>query len=200
MQDNSHVDEVVLWAPENFSMVENGIYRSGFPRTKNCAFLRNLGLKSVISLVPEDYPEALLEYYSQVGIKLISLGLEGNKYPFKSIDVTNFKNVLRAIIDPNNQPCLIHCNKGKHRTGCVVACLRSLRGWAFSSVSAEYLLFSGSRSRLEDQIFIEELDLNDFKDFIHTSSNNSSSNGISNSHVNETIEATTANTTTTAHD
>lgn len=30
-------------APENFSMVENGVYRSAFPRSKNISFLRSLG-------------------------------------------------------------------------------------------------------------------------------------------------------------
>ncbi len=40
-----------LISPENFSMVEPGIYRSAFPRTKNLPFLKTLGLKSVIPLV-----------------------------------------------------------------------------------------------------------------------------------------------------
>lgn len=40
-----------LLAPENFSMVTRGIYRSAFPRSKNLIFLKRLGLKTVIPLV-----------------------------------------------------------------------------------------------------------------------------------------------------
>jgi tyrosine-protein phosphatase SIW14 len=49
-------DVVELLPPQNFAMVESGVYRSSFPRTKNCSFLRSLNLKTVISLVPEEYP------------------------------------------------------------------------------------------------------------------------------------------------
>ena len=48
---NREEEEIILLAPENFAMVENGIYRSAFPRSKNIEFLRKLKLKSVISLV-----------------------------------------------------------------------------------------------------------------------------------------------------
>jgi len=151
----SHEEEVELLAPENFSMVENGCYRSAFPRTKNCGFVDRLGLKCVISLVPEDYPAAVQEFYVRAGIRLVPTGLDGNKYPFKEINMAQFHNTICFLLNPANRPCLIHCNKGKHRTGCVVACLRLLRGWALSAAYAEYLAFAGSKARLEDQVFIE---------------------------------------------
>ena len=88
-------------------------------------------------------------------------GLDGNKWPFKQIDVKDFQKVIRFILDPNNRPLLVHCNKGKHRTGCVVACLRKVRGWSLSSIFAEYLMFSDPKSRLEDQRFIESFELDD---------------------------------------
>ena len=43
-------EEILFIAPENFSMVEDGVYRSAFPRSKNMAFLDKLGLRSVLSL------------------------------------------------------------------------------------------------------------------------------------------------------
>ena len=154
------VNETLL-APENYSMVEPGVYRSAFPRTKHCKFLADLNLTSVVPLVPEDYPDAMSSFYTKSGIKLCPHGLDGNKWPFKQIDVKDFQKVIWFILDPNNRPLLVHCNKGKHRTGCVVACLRKVRGWSLSSIFAEYLMFSDPKSRLEDQRFIESFELDD---------------------------------------
>ena len=75
-----------LLAPENFSMVEKGVYRSAFPRSKNIPFLRSLRLRAVVALIPEDYPVHMTDFYEQYGVKLISHGLDGNKWPFKEID------------------------------------------------------------------------------------------------------------------
>ena len=58
-------------------MVETGVYRSSFPRTRNIAFMKRLGLKSVVSLVPEDYPSGMLDFYNSAGITLLSHGLGG---------------------------------------------------------------------------------------------------------------------------
>ena len=157
-QDSYSVEEDLL-APENFSLVEDGVYRSAFPRTKHCKFLANLNLKHVVPLVPEDYPEAMCSFYEKAGITLQCAGLDGNKWPFKGIDLEEFRGVIRFILDPANRPLLIHCNKGKHRTGCVIACLRKARGWALSSIFAEYLMFSHPKSRIEDQRFIESFEI-----------------------------------------
>jgi tyrosine-protein phosphatase SIW14 len=142
-------------APDNFACVENGVYRSSFPRTKNCLFLQKLGLKSVVSLVPEDYPKSMADFYDANGIALISHGLEGNKWPFKGIDLFALNTVLIDILNPENRPLLIHCNKGKHRTGTVVGCLRKYRGWTLSTIYSEYILFAIPKVRCEDQMMIE---------------------------------------------
>lgn len=44
--DNS--DEELLNPPLNFAMVDNGIYRSGFPDPTNFPFLQTLGLRSIM--------------------------------------------------------------------------------------------------------------------------------------------------------
>jgi tyrosine-protein phosphatase SIW14 len=38
------------------------VYRSAFPRSKNIPFLRSLGLRSVVALIPEDYPVHMTGY------------------------------------------------------------------------------------------------------------------------------------------
>lgn len=159
-------DDEDLLAPENFAMVEPGVYRSSFPRSKNMGFLKTLRLKSVVALIPEDYPVHMVEFYKQCNVTLIAHGLDGNKWPFKEIDELDFKKVLRDVIDPSNRPLLIHCNKGKHRTGSVVGCLRKLRGWAMSSIAAEYLMMAAPKTRLEDQRYIEAFDVGEFNEYL----------------------------------
>ncbi|KAI3969699.1 hypothetical protein MKX01_020260, partial [Papaver californicum] len=39
--------EELFVPPLNFSMVDNGIFRSGFPHTSNFSFLQTLGLRSI---------------------------------------------------------------------------------------------------------------------------------------------------------
>ena len=155
------IDDDHLLAPDNFSMVEEGVYRSAFPRTKHSKFIRNLNLKSVVPLVPEGYPEAMSSFYEKCNIQLLPHGLDGNKWPFKEINILDFRRIMHLILDPTNRPLLIHCNKGKHRTGCVVACLRKIRGWSLSAIFAEYLMFADPKARTEDQRFIEVFELED---------------------------------------
>ncbi|KUF95785.1 Cysteine protease [Phytophthora nicotianae] len=69
-----------LIPPENFAMIEKGLYRSGFPKKKNFAFLKkSLQLKSILTLVLEDYPLANTEFNKMHGIKLLQFGVPGNK-------------------------------------------------------------------------------------------------------------------------
>jgi protein tyrosine/serine phosphatase len=40
-----------------------------------------------------------------------------------------FERALCEVMDIRNHPLLIHCNKGKHRTGCLVGCFRKIQQW-----------------------------------------------------------------------
>jgi tyrosine-protein phosphatase SIW14 len=66
-------------------------------------------------------------------------------------------SALSVVLDAVNHPVLVHCNKGTHRTGCVVACLRKHQRWSLTSIFAEYRRFAGTRVRVLDQQFIELL-------------------------------------------
>lgn len=59
------------------------------------------------------------------------------------------------LLDVRNHPLLIHCNKGKHRTGCLVGCLRKVQRWSLTSIFDEYRRFAGNKVRILDQQFIE---------------------------------------------
>lgn len=148
-------DEELLIPPDNFAMVEPGIYRSGFPGKKNFAFLRTLGLRSVLYLCPEDYPEANLAFFTQQHVQLMQYGVAGNKEPNIEMPYDLISESLVFVLDTRNHPVLIHCNKGKHRTGCMVGVLRRALGWNLASVFEEYRLFSRPKERLMDQQWIE---------------------------------------------
>ncbi|KAK9226087.1 hypothetical protein WN943_011134 [Citrus x changshan-huyou] len=156
-------DEVTLIPPLNFSMVDNGIFRSGFPDSANFSFLQTLRLRSIIYLCPEPYPEANTEFLKSNGIKLFQFAIEGHKEPFVNIPEDMIREALKVLLDVRNHPVLIHCKRGKHRTGCLVGCLRKLQKWCLSSVFDEYQRFAAAKARVSDQRFMELFDISSLK-------------------------------------
>ena len=149
--------------PLNFAMVDDGIFRSGFPAAANFRFLKSLNLRSIVYLCPEPYPETNAEFLAKNGIKLHQFGIEGRKEPFVNIPDDKIREALKVVLDVKNQPLLIHCKRGKHRTGCVVGCLRKLQKWCLSSVFDEYQRFAAAKARSTDQRFMELFDISSLK-------------------------------------
>lgn len=141
--------------PENFAPVINHIYRSSFPQIQSFSFLRSLKLKSILCLIPEEYPEMHKEFFEEEGIKLFQMGMSGNKEPFVKIPHDLVTEAVKVVLDPKNQPILIHCNRGKHRTGCVVGVIRRLQRWLLTIIFDEYRKFAAPKERPMDQQFIE---------------------------------------------
>ncbi|KAF0539414.1 putative Acetylcholinesterase [Gigaspora margarita] len=113
-----------------------------FSKEKEVCFLKKTRLEK--TLILEEYPEQNRKFLEANNIKLMQFGIAGNKEPF--------------VQNQRNHPILIHCNKGKHRTGCLVGCLRKLQRWTHTSIFDEYRRFSCPKSRLMDQQFIELFD------------------------------------------
>ncbi|KAJ2493695.1 tyrosine-protein phosphatase siw14 [Coemansia sp. RSA 2050] len=145
--------------PENFAMVCPYIYRSGMPKKRNYPFLKKLKLKSILTLILEEYPHQNQTFLSNNGIRLFQFGVAGNKEPFADIPEDVMCEALVTLMDRRNHPILIHCNKGKHRTGCLVGCLRKLQEWSNTSIFDEYRRYSAPKSRPMDQQFIELFDV-----------------------------------------
>ncbi|CAN0914376.1 Tyrosine-protein phosphatase DSP1 [Linum grandiflorum] len=155
--------ELNLLPPLNFAMVDNGIFRSGFPNSTNFSFVQTLGLRSIICMCPEPYPEANMEFLKENGIRLFQFGIEGYKEPFVNIPDDMIREALRVVLDVKNHPILIHCKRGKHRTGCVVGCMRKLQKWCLSSIFDEYQRFAAAKARVSDQRFMELFDVSTLK-------------------------------------
>lgn len=136
------IDKEVI-PPENFSHVVGEIYRSSFPRSENFSFLHErLKLTSILVLIPEEYPQENLNFLNLTGIKLFQVGMSGNKEPFVNIPSDLLTKALEIVLNPANQPILIHCNRGKHRTGCLIGCIRKLQNWSLTMIFDEYRRFA----------------------------------------------------------
>lgn len=163
---NHHLSQdLPLTPPENFALVINNIYRSSFPQPQNFPFLQRLKLKSILCLIPEEYPEEHREFFHQQNIQLFQLGMSGNKEPFVIISHELITEALKIILDPKNQPVLIHCNRGKHRTGCLVGVLRRLQQWSLTIIFDEYRKFAAPKERPMDQQFIELYNEDDIRKY-----------------------------------
>ncbi|KAH3901254.1 putative tyrosine protein phosphatase SIW14 SCDLUD_002743 [Saccharomycodes ludwigii] len=150
----------IVYPPENFSHVVGDIYRSSYPRLENVLFLaKHLKLKSILVLIPEDYPQELLTQIEKYNIKIFQVGMSGNKEPFVNIPNDLLTKALEIVINPENHPILIHCNRGKHRTGCIVGCIRKLQNWSLTMIFDEYRRFAFPKARALDQQFIEMYDI-----------------------------------------
>ncbi|XP_071711188.1 inositol diphosphatase DSP3-like [Rutidosis leptorrhynchoides] len=163
----SGVGEIIV-PPINFANVEDRIYRCGFPQPSNFSFLQTLQLKSVIYLCPEPYPKENLQFLKEQNIRLFQFGIDGTKEP--SVDVLRniITEALTLLIDVRIHPVLIHCKRGKHRTGCVVGSLRKLQNWCLSSVLEEYKLYAGVKSRETDLKFLENYDVTYLRQCLET--------------------------------
>jgi tyrosine-protein phosphatase SIW14 len=107
-------------------MVDRGIYRSEYPKHKHVAFLKRLGIKHILYLCQESYPETLEKELNSIGVDILPFGVEGNKEPCSEIPADVFTAALRVMLDPTHHPILVHCNKGKHRTGSLIGCFRKV--------------------------------------------------------------------------
>ncbi|OKO95719.1 hypothetical protein PENSUB_11231 [Penicillium subrubescens] len=54
--------------------------------------------------------------------------------------------IMDALMDKMSHPIIVHCNQGKHRTGCMIACFRKLQGWAAMPFSMSTEALQGRRS------------------------------------------------------
>ncbi|KEY70344.1 hypothetical protein S7711_06818 [Stachybotrys chartarum IBT 7711] len=141
--------------PLNFGIVVPGIYRSSYPTPEDFGFLGNLRLKTIVTLVKKDEPDHELgTFVLKNGIRQVVFNIKGTKK--ETIPVETMKAILRLVGDQRNHPLLMHCNHGKHRTGCVVAAMRKVSGWNLRKALDEYESYAAPKIRECDVAFITE--------------------------------------------
>lgn len=159
------VDPTLVEQPINFAQVDAGLYRSSFPRPSNYKFLDSLRLKTILCLVDDEpLPAQYIEWTRRSGINLVQIGMPGHKEAFRDgIPYELVGEALRLVVNRDHFPLLIHCNRGKHRTGTVVACMRKLKGWHTTRALDEYSRFSHPKERTTDQEFIAAFEVNELR-------------------------------------
>lgn len=169
-----------LVPPLNFAIVEPGIYRSGFPNKRNFEYLKRLDLKSVIYLCSDDLLPENVTFLNDNNINFIHIKSKGNKEPFVRINSKDIQLGLSYILDTRNHPILIHCNRGCHRVGCLIGCLRKLQQWSMPSIFEEYRRFASETIHIADQESIEVFNINPMLQSLKSKNNdnNENENGI----------------------
>ncbi|OAD69530.1 hypothetical protein PHYBLDRAFT_135671, partial [Phycomyces blakesleeanus NRRL 1555(-)] len=150
-----------LIPPFRYSLVEENMFRGGYPKPKNIRFLKRLRLKTILSLIPDNLMPEMLEFCENQGIQVVHLTVDKMKEDNIPLSYNKTLMALQIMIDPTNHPLYLHCLDGADVTGLVVACLRKLQMWNLSSAMCEF-----SRHLHTNVIASEEFEFVDnFKNF-----------------------------------
>ncbi|KAM0428616.1 hypothetical protein ACHAPT_006977 [Fusarium lateritium] len=145
-QTTEHPPAPLNGRPHNFGVVVPGVYRSSFPKSHDFEYIKGLKLKTIVTLVrKEEFDHDLEMFVAREGIRQVIFNMKGTKK--EAIPLKTMKSILSIVLDKANYPLLIHCNHGKHRTGCVVGVVRKVAGWDVQSVVAEYKSYAEPKSR-----------------------------------------------------
>ncbi|KAI6350247.1 hypothetical protein MCOR25_010565 [Pyricularia grisea] len=147
--------------PVNFGMIVPGVYRSGYPQQEHHAFMKDLKLKTVVTLVEKEPPEGFKPFLTSNNIKHHIIAMKGTKK--ETISLETMQGILNVVLNPKNHPLLVHCNHGKHRTGCVAGVVRKVTGWETDAIIDEYRKFADPKERECDIDYITMFDIADAK-------------------------------------
>ena len=134
-----------LVPPLRFGLVEEGVYRGAYPSLINLRFLTRLGIKSMVSLLPETPAPHLLQWCDHNDVRnhfeRISVSREGEE---EVIALTHERvaDLLQLLVLPERQPVYVHCLDGVAITGMLIMSLRKLQRWAPQPYVAEYARFA----------------------------------------------------------
>ncbi|CDS11184.1 hypothetical protein LRAMOSA03447 [Lichtheimia ramosa] len=153
----------LLTPPEQFGIVEPGIYRSDMLQPLHFPFIKSIHFKTVVMLSPEMPNRVTSNLMDECGMKLVHLGMATWKptqpSTWRPVSEELIKEGLELILNKETHPVLIMCTSGIHESGTLVGCLRKLEGWNFSSIITEYRAYAGTKARYVNEQFIELFDL-----------------------------------------
>ncbi|CAO3644808.1 unnamed protein product [Mucor fragilis] len=133
----------LLSPPEQFGIVEPGIYRSDMLQQPHFSYLKQFGFKTLVMLSPELPNRVTTNFIEEGDIKLVHVGMATWKptqpSTWRPVSEELIKEGLELILDVETHPILIMCTSGIHETGTLVGCLRKLEGWNFSSIVTEFI-------------------------------------------------------------
>jgi tyrosine-protein phosphatase SIW14 len=147
-----------LVPPPNFGAVtDHKVFRSAFPQDRNLDFLNALSVKTLLCFVDTDPSEGYSTFVRTNSVTRLRIDISPNKEGKVKTSVDSICEALLVVLDASNYPLYIHCNQGRHRTGCVIACMRKAQGWPMEAIVAEYEAYSNPKSREGDLDFIKNV-------------------------------------------
>lgn len=106
------------------------------------------------SLVEEEMKPEVAKFIDMYGVNHVCIPIKANKEGEVRTTLDSLCEAILYLMNPINHPVYIHCNRGKHRTGTVIACLRKCQMWPIDDVLAEYDTYAGEKARPEDKKLI----------------------------------------------
>ncbi|CAJ0626611.1 12505_t:CDS:2 [Entrophospora sp. SA101] len=102
---------VLLIPPEQFGIVEKGIYRSDMLHPSHFPFIKSLNIKIILVLSPEVPARSIMGFIEENKIKLIHLGTRVWKpiLSWRPVSEELIKDGLELILDVKNYPILVLC-------------------------------------------------------------------------------------------
>lgn len=153
---NLSSDGIVPIGIPAFGRVDDGLYRGGQPSEQGFSELKQMGIKTVISL----------KVFGSDRKYLVPLDMQYEHISFKNYhpedeDVMKF---LKIVTEPSNRPVFLHCHEGTDRTGMMVAVYRIVvEGWTKERALAEMKAFGFNEIWGSLENYIEELDVSKIK-------------------------------------
>lgn len=119
----------------NFHRVNDRLYRGAQPKRGGIRRLAQLGIKTVVNLRADDERSQAEEQEARAA------GLRYFNVPFERLGRPTdeqVERVLSIINKPENQPVLVHCQRGADRTGAIIAVYHIEHdGWTSERAKAE---------------------------------------------------------------
>jgi tyrosine-protein phosphatase SIW14 len=121
--------------------VAPGLYRGGQPNAEGVAWLKSIGVKTVLNL---------RHYHGDTEKKLVeAAGLRAERIALASSDAPKAEQVARfleIVRDPALRPLYVHCLHGVDRTGTMMAVYRmEEEGWGNTEAFAEMEFFNAHK-------------------------------------------------------
>ena len=127
--------------PFRFALVEDGVYRGAYPVLRNFPFLKTLGIKTILSITPEEAVYDLKKFAEAEQITLRYLQAERHKGEPQLLP-TDLNEALSIILNVDYHPIYVHCLDGRHVLGLVIMALRRVLHWDVQAMHSEYLRFA----------------------------------------------------------
>lgn len=111
-----------------FAQLDHNLYRGAQPDADGFKFLRDLGIRTVVSFRNDTSERELVE---GLGMRFVSIPVSFRAFGWgDDFDIADVEKFLAVVDDPAAGPVFFHCKRGADRTGSFAAIYRIARqGW-----------------------------------------------------------------------